>query len=128
MSNKFIFLLSFALLACNPFMLSSCGDDNEESSSTIVEDDNKAKLFIGEWYSGEAGGGTWIFYEDGKCFHKSPMGFESTGYWSYDSETKILATTVDSWNFSISVISDKFWTGTHLAGSGKTYTFGRVEK
>jgi len=123
MKKKFQVLLT--CIICLLFNLSfmSCSDDDSAIEGGMKN--SQAERFIGKWI----GYGTWFFEADGTCAYRihSFDGEDDVydGRWSYNAEKEVLATTIMEWNWQILNITDSTWTGTHLGGSGKTYTYTR---
>lgn len=106
----------------------SCSKNNEDDPIESGTSNIEAKKFIGSWVShslANGGGGIWTFNADGTCSYS--RNFDYTGEWRYVPESKVLTTTILSWNWEIISISDDIWTGKALSGDKNTYTYERVE-
>ena len=97
-------------------------DDNaisseEEVVSTSPEDNlaDEAKAFVGYWENQIKKGYDWLFLGDGVCkankYSTDPGEAGTVGYWSYDTETGILATTIASWQWYITLSNSEAWAG-----------------
>lgn len=115
----------------------------DDSDSEISAD---AMKFVGTWYDG--GKHFWYFAKNGDLYVGKDENINNKNYitkklWSYDPDTKTLATTAhwnDIWptpnytwgNFDyvwlVLVYEDNFWTGQDFYAGKGTTTFTRVEK
>jgi hypothetical protein len=83
----------------------------------------ESQKFVGYW-DGKDYDEKWVFYPDGRCCYIEVygMGYDvkrTNGTWSYNETTKILSTTVQSYQFLMTSISDNAWTGV-VIGSGSS--------
>lgn len=134
-ANIFTFLLIVPLSCC----MLSCSSDNDEETQNppteIVEtpEDNlpeEAKTFLGYWINQGNKGGDFIFWSDGTCwmfplesYSSHQTSYHQEGYWTYDTATKILATTTGQWQWQVTLSNSEAWTGFSLGNSKTTYTF-----
>ena len=117
--------LTVSLILLFSFSFTSCESDEHDEPSKTDTQSTEARKFVGIWYSDATSGGEWTFNSDGTCefyYHDKYV-----GEWSYNHESKVLATTILNWNWEIYTISDNAWTGRHLAGKGSTFTYKRIE-
>lgn len=106
--------------------------------------DAEARNFVGTWsYNNHY----WYFAPDGKLYvskdeHVNQENYIAQKEWSYDAETRTLATSMfwedvypgtnytwGNYNYSwtVLVVEDNFWTGKCLYADGEAATFERVE-
>ena len=105
---------------------------DEEVVSTSPEDNlaDEAKAFVGYWNNQDSKGYDWLFLGDGVCkankYTYDPGYYKITGYWSYDTETGILATTIDNWQWYITLSNSEAWVGISVSSESsctfKNYT------
>lgn len=134
-------LLSLIIALCSVSLISCGGDDNndepipentttEETSESNLPDE--AKAFVGYW--APDGGriyNDYCFFDDGTAFRRnwknSSSEYKEFGYWTYDIDTKILATTFtasgagNAIQYSITLSNENVWTG--IAPSGTPIKF-----
>ena len=128
MLSSMLFLLTFS--ACG-------GDDDDEDILSSSEDEvvstspednlaDEAKAFVGYWENQRTKGYDWLFLGDGVCkahlYSKSPGEAGTVGYWSYDTETGILATTIGGWQWYVTLSNSEAWAGVSVE-SESTFTF-----
>ena len=103
----------------------ACGgndDDDVLSSdnevvSTSPEDNlaDEAKVFVGYWQNQMTKGYDFLFLGDGVCkahlYSKDPGEAGTVGYWAYNTDTGILATTISNWQWTITLSNSEAWTG-----------------
>ncbi|MDD6140295.1 MAG: hypothetical protein PUB61_02700 [Bacteroidales bacterium] len=119
-----IFTLLLAFGICST--LYACSEDKEDEPIETGTSDAEAAKFIGTWYSSDSKGGYWTFNADGTCTHTVTSNMNILyGQWSYAAESKVLTTTILSWNWMIIAVSENSWTGTHLGGNRTTFTYTR---
>ena len=128
MLSSMLFLLAFS--ACgsddddDDDVLSS---DEEEVVSTSPEDNlaDEAKAFVGYWQNQRTRGYDWLFLGDGVCkahlYSKDPGEAGTVGYWTYNTDTGILATTIDGWQWTITLSNSEVWTGISLTNEYNCY-------
>ena len=97
--------------------LSACGGDepegengNENGGGTDSEFNlsENEKKFVGSWYvSVNANSHTFTFFPNRRVIRDS----SKSGMWEYDETSKILATSVDMWQFQLTMLMDETWTG-----------------
>lgn len=114
-------LYCFALLALS-FSFFACSNDDSEDSKNPNTDkgplsqlSEEAKKFVGCWNEG------WIFYPDETCCRIDYSGYEvyrEMGEWKYNDATKILVTTINNYQYTITLITDQAWSGISLGGNG----------
>lgn len=101
---------------------------NDEIDSNSPEDNlpEETKAFLGYW---ESSNDNYLFFADGICWRipynsYNPNNFTpEKGYWTYDNSTKILATTINQWQVTLS--NPLAWTGISLVNE-KVETFEKV--
>lgn len=102
--------------------------DEEEVVSTSPEDNlaDEAKAFVGYWENQRTKGYDWLFLGDGVCkanlYSESPGESGTVGYWAYDTDTGILATTIGGWQWYVTLSNSETWTGISVE-SESTFTF-----
>lgn len=108
--------LFFAL--CLTVTLASCSDDQDnneikndtENSGNGNADEltEEGKKFVGLWgVSLGTNGHTFLFLPNGKACRDN----KTFGLWSYDETSKVLATTIDMWQFQITAVFENNWVG-----------------
>ena len=110
-------------------------DDNNATGNT---NNKESELFVGKWqgqYSGGAGV-LWLhepeFRADGTCTwtwgRKDGFGGGGSeeGVWQYVSESKMLITNIQDYNFEIIVLSEDLWSGKRVS-TGNISTFTRIK-
>lgn len=122
----------FALFMC--VNLVSCSNDDEgvvPENPTSPEDNlpEEARAFVGCWIKndGTIVAGDFIFWGDGTCWMRPANSYRSTiyGYWAYNPETKILATTTNNWQWEVTLSNSEVWAGVSIA-SQKTLSFNKA--
>jgi len=129
---KFTVLLG---MMCTLLVSGSCSSDDNDASPENPEnpEDNlpeEAKTFVGFWENQGNRGGDFIFFEDGTCWMMPIYNGEHTesyidGYWTYDTSTKILATTTKGWQWQVTLSNPEAWTGVSLGSNPTSQTFER---
>lgn len=118
------------LLGC-AITLSACGSDDDESSDQASLENNlpeASRAFIGYWRTTSNYGNPIIFFTDGTGLmltgdYEKDKGY--SGYWTYDATTKVLATTMASWQFNVTLSNDNAWAGVTLnTGNAVAYERG----
>lgn len=109
--------LFYFLALCLALTYISCSDDpstDESNGTNIIDNDvlenlsEDEKKFVGLWHVSAGGyGHTFIFLPNGKACRDD----KAFGLWAYDSTSKVLATTIDMWQFKISAIFEDNWVG-----------------
>ena len=103
------------------------GNDNPSggNSSSNQEDNlpDEARIFVGFWTGKD--NPEMYFTADGRCFvtiwgDYSGTGRTEFGFWTYDKDTKILATTIAPYQFQITISNEQSWAGILYTGD-KTY-------
>ena len=117
MLSSMLFLLTFS--ACG-------GDDDDEDILSSSEDEvvstspednlaDEAKAFVGYWENQMEKGYDFLFLGDGVCkanlYSESPGEAGTVGYWAYNTDTGILATTISNWQWTITLSNSEAWTG-----------------
>lgn len=118
-------LLFLGILAIN---FTACGgDDDEPSPSETIEDNlpEGANAFVGYWlYSGSSSKyNDFLFLSNGQC--RTTRDEVNTGYWTYNKDTQILATTLMGWQFQVTLSNNEAWTGISVS-STSGYSFKRA--
>lgn len=128
MKKYFLYaLLAFATMtfvACDKNKDKNNPDDPTEESEDINENGiqnefGSGRLIIGSW-DVTRGAYHFTFRSDGTCLQNG-YSYES-GIWSYNPETRILATTMGSWSWSMNIISAEALQGTYIT-KGTSYGF-----
>lgn len=117
--KKYLYLLLIPL--CMGFV--ACGSDDDPDPdpepAPIDRLTEAQRKFLGYWHN-KNGNADFLFNADGscQCFYPSYPSDNTSGEWSYDESTKILSTTMDSYQWTITLSTDKSWAGVSLGGSG----------
>ena len=117
MLSSLLFLLTFSACGGDDDSEDILSSDDDEVVSTSPEDNlaDEAKAFVGYWENQFEKGYDFLFLGDGVCkahsYSKSPGEAGTVGYWSYDTETGILATTISNWQWYITLSNSEAWTG-----------------
>lgn len=121
----------FALIAFIAILFAACNTKKDEptnptesSSEEINENGIKnefgdGRLIIGGWEV-TRGAYHFVFKSDGSCIQDG-YSYES-GIWSYNPETKTLATTMGSWTWNMNIIAPEALQGTYIT-KGTSYGF-----
>ena len=130
MKKHFAFLFMAMMVAAVGLTFTSCGDDDDDNGGASG---GASWLLKGTWTE-SSGIRKWTFYKDGTCtFEVDNQTYNPTkkqkeshwtsydGQWSYDNNTKVLSTTLNSWNWVIVSQSDDMWTGQTSKGTLYTY-------
>lgn len=116
-----LILISMSFLLC----MSSCSNSSDEGTDSGNTSDNSnlsetSKKFLGFWQYSITNTHIFAFFSDGTAWHHY-LGNSYTnrtwGQWTYNETTNILATTVASWQFSVTGIFDNVWTAVTLSTS-----------
>lgn len=130
-------ILPFACISCS----SSDDDDDNKTEQTQEQNDqnntdddkqdvgspednlpDEVKTFVGYW----SGIKKLIFFSDGVGWDLETSGYmHNHGYWTYDPDTKILATT-QSGQWQVTLSNQESWTGISI-GNNKPNSFSRVK-
>lgn len=113
--------------------LISCSNNNEEDESPKIDEkrdnlsekrDNlseKQRMFVGFWHT-EGNSTDFLFKADGTCISYTFGTREDTeirhGDWQYNENTKMLTTTIGSFQWSITMSTNQSWAGISLGGDG----------
>jgi|GEM_PF-6712915 len=150
--NIFKWLYIFVMaVVCVGF--ASCGDDDEEvvpkdektnsdgtdsSSDSNPSEDGESETtlspeeqkFVGYWYIRVgANEHYFLFLPDGKAVRSEQRYGEwqyTHGEWQYNPQTKLLATTIDMWQFEVTAIFDNSWTGVTV-NTGRAVNASKAE-
>lgn len=117
--------LSITLMVCM-LGLSSCSKDDDGKSEGDLSEASKA--FVGLWKCTSQNYDEYVFLEDGVCqymkSHLNEMPYRPTwtkGYWTYNAETSILATTIEqTGQWQVALSNKNSWAGTNV--NSNTYT------
>lgn len=130
--KKYVFLAlvvfgAFAFTACNKSKDKNSPDDpttsGEISENGIKNEFGNGRLIIGAW-GVTRGAYHFVFRSDGTCTDDG--NYEGSGIWSYNPETKILATTIASWTWSMNIVTAEALQGIYL-NKGTSYGFYHSE-
>ena len=132
-------ILIFMILGITASCLLSCSSDNDGDIPT--NDQNKpdspednlpeeSKVFVGYWsdQSTTTKAVDFLFFSDGTG--RMYNDYNSTmveGYWTFNANTAILATTMNNWQFQVTLSNNEAWSGLSL-GSTTAKTYKRGEK
>lgn len=121
-------IASFAIAVLTIFVTACSSDEEKETLSgndglvTGVENEfGDARFLIGEWTCSVNKPG-WTFKSDGTCIMHG--NYDEQGVWSYNPETRYLATTVRDWSWTVNLLTANNWQGSTSAHS---YGYTRVE-
>ena len=153
MKKYFMMLLSIMFVATMSVGFVSCGDDDEEvvpkdektisddtssSSNSNPSEDSESETtlspeeqkFVGYWYIRVgANEHYFLFLPDGKAVRSEQRYGEwqyTHGEWQYNPQTKLLATTIDMWQFEVTAVFDNAWTGVTV-NTGRAVNASRAE-
>ena len=122
MKRKFYYLLLVA------FAIISCATGSEEENEIKNEVDETQKPFMGGWNTSDRC--VWVFRPDGVCiFYDYNSNWDSqgeVGEWLYNPATSILATTIDSYSWQITIVAENAWSGIGLDSDKTSQSFKRV--
>lgn len=116
---------------------SNNGNDDESDNDNTPEspEDNlpeEARAFVGCWKDMSTGTSNnenlYIFWGDGICwkiYYGYPDNTVTSGYWTFDKATNILATTINNIQWQITLSNTNAWVGIYLNGK-ETQTFEKV--
>lgn len=118
----FLLVLSFTMSA-----LQACSDDNDDNIVVEKPADNlpeSSKQFIGLWRNNisQSWASDFLFWEDGTCRQITYSGHRNDGYWTYNEETGILATTTGGWQWQITIVTPESWSGISLGSNQRAMT------
>lgn len=124
--------LAIAMVALLSVGFVSCGDDDENvtpapnnGEEVAKPEDNlpeKTRAFVGYWRNSQTDSEAccdFLFLPDGKClrYRTSDGSFIDEGYWTFDENTNILATTVGGWQWQVTLSNSATWAGFSIASS-----------
>lgn len=115
-----------AALAVMALTVQSCGSDEPESGKNPPSAGGEdVSTFVGGW-SGAIG--TFIFFNDGNAkLASTSSNVASFGKWTFGNETNILATTINNWQFFVTLSDSDSWAALSPSGSN-SYSFERINK
>lgn len=122
----------FLIAVLSVVSLFSCSSDDDGVDKDSIESNlpAEAKVFVGYWENQTSKGYSYYFFEDGYCWTKARNyegHYGSTGYWTFDPATKILATTTEgNWQWQVTLSNSEAWAGVSL-GSNTTQTFKKED-
>ncbi len=105
-----------SVLAIVALGIQSCGDDPDDPSKNLPSENDSE--FVGGW---QGSMGEFLFFNDGNA----KLNSYEFGKWTFDNNTNILATTLDKWQFIVTLTSTDQWAAIAASGTG-TYTFDRL--
>ena len=121
--NLFITLLITALcFSCGPAI-----DDNNLPNQVEIED--HLKPFVGYWDADKKSyrdTHEWYFAPDKTCQYFVADILKGQGVWDFNPTTSILATTIESNQWTVTLTSDNSWAGVCLDGSNSSIAFNRL--
>lgn len=114
------------LIATFSLTFVSCGgEDDDEPVDVKLQLTESSKKFVNYWsdYKDYYNGTEIAFFSDGKCWVFHEKDNREVCNWTYDDKTKILATTsVNDFQWNITLSTDESWAGIALNGDGaKSY-------
>lgn len=124
--KNYVKLLSLLLMTALSFAFTACGsDDSGVDEPTVSASSNK---FVGHWsdYKDNTNGTEITFFGDGRCWIFAKSDNPEKCSWTYDPDTKILATTsIDGYSWVVNIIDGDSWSGVSLDGGVSTFKKGR---
>ena len=99
-------------------MLVSCNQPDDTYNEGNLP--NAARAFVGCWSSNDYNSSSrdFVFFPDGTCW----LSNSSEGYWTYNESTMILATTIDGYQWHVTLSNSEVWTGIDVnKGTVKTF-------
>lgn len=134
------FKLTLKMLIFSCFFI-ACGGEEDTPGNTDKEENGtgngsqvqkdeitgEQRLFVGMWdrSSGYNYPYHWVFFADGTCIGSFSNGSKPDGEWTYDTATKILATTVNGWQYTVTLASENAWAGISLGSKPKSIFFDK---
>lgn len=118
----------FVILACTTVLLTvaSCSKDDDASKKPEDNLPEEARSFVGYWeFTGElTGAAKWMFFSaDGKCVLANGAYAICRGSWSYDKDTKVLATDISNFQYIVTLSTPSSWAATYYK-QGSPYSVG----
>lgn len=107
-------------------MFVSCNQPDDAYNEEEIESPegnlpDAAKAFVGCWSSNDYNNSSsyrFVFFPDGTCWFSN----SSEGYWAYNESTMILATTIDGYQWQVTLSNSEVWTGIDInRGTVKTF-------
>lgn len=108
-------LMAFAILSCSP--------GSEEDYEIKNEIDETQKPFAGGWHTSDSA--VWILRPDGVCMF-CEWKKVSMGEWQYNPTTSILATTIDSYSWQVTIVTENAWSGITFDSDKTAQSFTRL--
>lgn len=125
------------------------GDDspnnggNDQSGEPESPEDNlpeEARAFVGYWINQESKGSDFVFSADGVCLMmpfdltkndpayriEHTLAPSSSGYWTFNKDTNILATTTGGWQWQVTLSNVGAWAGVSF-GTSTAQSFKKSE-
>lgn len=130
--KKYVFLVlvafvAFAFTACDKSKDKNNPDDpttsGEISENGVKNEFGNGRLIIGRWKQ-SPNGNYFTFASNGDAFFEGSYYSFLSGSWSYNAETRLLATTLLSWSFYMNIITTNEMQGI-TTGKGSSYGFSR---
>lgn len=126
-------VLCMSLPACsnsddpqNPEEENQPSSELDSESQAIVNKYKDIRILYGRWnWEGPTMRPDFIFYSDGTCKMVTkqlwgPQGYVD-GVWSYDPDSKLLATTCNDWAWTVNILTPTEWSGTVVNGGSMSY-------
>ena len=106
-------LVSLAILS----VMMACEKGSGSGDEPELDLSPEEAMFLGYWINNASSSSKYYpniyMSKDGRCYISGERGYEE-GYWSYDSETKVLATSVGTWQFNVTLSNEDAWAGTYI--------------
>lgn len=102
--------------------LVACSSDDDGNDYLFEQ----PAAFVGSWEADDANR-DFILFKDGSCW-MCRCGYDyvdEKGYWTYDSDSKILATTTEGRQWRVTLNNESAWVGITLGSNHETETFVR---
>ncbi len=108
-------VVSMMLLALGATV--SCGGNGSIDDEPEVELSPEEAKLVGYWLNhGSSARYPNLFLEENGVCYVIVEDLIKSGNWTYDETTKILATSVDSWQFNVTLLNDETWAASYVEG------------
>ena len=118
-------VLTVVLLTTLGMQFVSCSKSDDDSNQLENNLPDAAQAFVGYWtttgYNGTSG---FVFFPNGTCWKTYYAGCSAEGFWTYNESTMILATTIEDYQWQITLSNSESWAGIYIAPN-KAVSFSR---